>query len=83
MFLCIRICQEWPAVKVNLAGDTTILDKTFFTSLGANFYCDSINILFPDPDIQKRIKYSMTCLLKTTWYLQKAHYWYVTISHRR
>ena len=81
--LYIRLSQEWPAAKVKPTGEQTILDWNFFTSLSANFYCDCSNILFFDSDIQWWVEYPMTCLLKTTSYKEKAHYWYQTITHWR
>ena len=40
----IGLRQKWPAAEVKATGDQTILDRKLFTSLGANFHCDSIEI---------------------------------------
>ena len=82
MVLYIHLSQEWPAAKVKPTGDQTILDWKLFTSLSADFYCYCSNIFFYS-DIQWWVEYPMTFLLKTTSYWEKAHNWYLTITHRR
>ena len=83
VFLYIGQSQEWPAAKVEPTGDQTVLNRKLITSLSANFYFDSSNILFLDPDIHGWVEYQMTRLLKTTSYWETAHDWYLTITHRR
>ena len=79
----IGLSQKWSAAKVKATYHHIVLDWKLFTSLGGNVHCDSSDIYFFDPDIQRRVKYPMTHFLKVIFYLEKAHYWYLTITYQR
>ena len=79
----IGLNQKWSTAKVETTNNQTIMDRKLITSLGCNFHCNSIDILFSDSDIQEWVKYPMTVFLKSTFYWEKAHDWYLTITDRR
>ena len=54
-YICIN--QIWSAAKVEATGDHLVLNRKLFTSFGANFYCNSFDILFSDLDIHQGIEY--------------------------
>ena len=81
--LYIGLNQKWSATKVEATGDHIVVNRKFFTNFGANFHYDKSDILLPDPDIQGWVKYPMTLFLIVTFYWEKAHDWYLTITHRR
>ena len=64
----IGLNQKWSAAKVEATGNHIVLNKKLFTSLDGNFYCNSSDILFPDPDIHRGIDYPITTFLKITFY---------------
>ena len=79
VFPYIILSQNWSAAKVEATGDQIVLNRKLFTSFGGNFYCNSSDILFSDPDMHRRIEYPMTTFLKLTFYWKKSHYRYLTI----
>ena len=79
----IGLSQKWSAAKVEARGDHIALNRKLFTSFGENFYCNSSDIVFPEPDIYRGIEYPMTTFLKITFYWKKSHYWYLTITYRK
>ena len=79
----IGLSQKWSAARVEATGNHIILERKLFSSFGKNFICDSCDILFLDPDIQRWVEYPMTLFLKVTFYWENTHDWYLTIIHRR
>ena len=63
----IGLNQKWSTANVKATSDQTILGRKFITSLGLNFHCNNIDILFSDSDIQGWVKYPMTVFLKLTF----------------
>ena len=70
----IGLSHKWSAAKVKATGDHIVLNKKLFTSFGGNFYCNSSDIIFHDPDIHWGIENPMTTFLKVTFYWKKSHY---------
>ena len=79
----IGLNHKWSAAKVEGRGDHIVEDRKFFTSFGGNFYCNSYNIIYSDSDIHGWVKYLMTIFLKVTFYWEKAHDGYLTITNWR
>ena len=79
----IGLNQKWSAAKVEATGDNIVLNRKLFTSFGGSFYCNNSDIVCPDPDIHRGIKYPMTTFLKITFNWKKSHYWYLTITYQR
>ena len=67
----IVINQEWSAAKVEATANYIGLNRKLFTSLSKNCFCNSFEILFPDPDLHRGIEYQMTTFLKLTFYFNK------------
>ena len=77
----IGLNQKWSVANVEATGDHIVLNRKLFISFGGNFYCS--DIVFLNPDIHRRIEYTMTAFLKIAFYWKKSHYWYLTITYRK
>ena len=79
----IGLNQKWSAVKIEATGDNIVLNSKLFTSFGKIFYCNSIDILFPDSHVHLGIENPIIVFLKLTQYLKKLYYRDLTITYWR